>query len=1152
MALNPLQPAPLRSQVLEGQPNSFITQPWAGWFQAAQISITGNVPYAQLASTEINLGSYLIGFKAHELPNAVNRTIYGKAADMLGATDYGVVADGTDQTDAMIAACDYLDSVGYAGFLYIPYGIVYDVSQVISHIPTTMAFWDMSGVNGDYALSAVGHGSTSFKCLRIVSQDTTTNDTMFGVISGHNAALVLNNTGTAGTASASQEKATIAYRTGPTSRFFHSFAKQSGDTAYSESIVTSTTGQGKSVGSTIFKITDQGRAQFGGGSIANYNFSVGQQPFTDLDGVVDYDTTFGVRNTNHDAGSGTPGTATVSIEGRSPGGTTEIFNIKADPGNGYANFFFTGKTDAFHINFSDGALHVPSGSTTFWDSGSTMTVNGDATFSHSVTITRASASDHLKLVRTATSTATVYLATNAGGVGATDTFQVLDNALASILKATRSELTLPGDVTASNASFAGTMTATVNGSTIQAILTRTGTSAGTVKLGANAAGVGSTDTFNVLDSSNASIFQATTTGATFPGYVVTTTQPPGDNSTKAATTAFVTAAILAAGGTNPMTTLGDTIYGGSAGAETRLAGNTTATMYVLTQTGTGSASAAPVWTVTNGTGDIARTTSPTFTTPTLGAATATSINGNAITAGTGTLTLSTFTLTVAGTASVSGTNTGDQTSVSGNAGSASTIAIVDDTATNATMYPTWVTTTTGNLPVYVSSTKMTFNPSTGTLTSTGVVAAGAVTTTTLGGTAQITTGSSNGAIEWRSTNTSNGASALAQFRALNDSTLVTQVASSSSGRTGTKFGITLANYGELTVSGAAANGLILGCSSVDVPIIFGVNTSEVARFTGGTLSTAAFDVKYTTDSTTSTTGSLITAGGLGVAKAVNIGTTLTVTGHCTFEGVTSTGATGTGKLVFDGTPTLVTPVLGVATATTINKVTLTAPASGSTLTIADGKTFTCSNTITLSGTDSSGLATSGAFTTTFKATASATYVMPDASGAQLASTLYAGIASTTISNAGPSTIFTTGSAGSSLTVPTAFMSKPGATIVVEAEGTISTGSATPTIAMALKLGSTTLVSMSAVSLSTSISSKPFKLRATWTARVPGASATGAAHIEYLANTTGTTVNGSGADDTSATPATNSNQTLDLTVTTAAGTGTTSVVLTQQRVYLTGV
>lgn len=46
---------------------------------------------------------------------------------------------------------------------------------------------------------------------------------------------------------------------------------------------------------------------------------------------------------------------------------------------------------------------------------------------------------------------------------------------------------------------------------------------------------------------------------------------------------------------SPMTTLGDTIYGGTVGAATRLAGNITATKQYLSQTGTGSVSAAPAW-----------------------------------------------------------------------------------------------------------------------------------------------------------------------------------------------------------------------------------------------------------------------------------------------------------------------------------------------------------------------------------------------------------------------------------------------------------------------------------------------------------------------------------------------------------------------------
>ena len=46
---------------------------------------------------------------------------------------------------------------------------------------------------------------------------------------------------------------------------------------------------------------------------------------------------------------------------------------------------------------------------------------------------------------------------------------------------------------------------------------------------------------------------------------------------------------------NPMTTLGDSMYAGAGGAAMRLSGNTTTTRKFLTQTGTGSVSAAPAW-----------------------------------------------------------------------------------------------------------------------------------------------------------------------------------------------------------------------------------------------------------------------------------------------------------------------------------------------------------------------------------------------------------------------------------------------------------------------------------------------------------------------------------------------------------------------------
>lgn len=107
-------------------------------------------------------------------------------------------------------------------------------------------------------------------------------------------------------------------------------------------------------------------------------------------------------------------------------------------------------------------------------------------------------------------------------------------------------------------------------------------------------------------------------------------------------------------------------------------------------------------------GTVATATSTPAITLVLGAITPTSV------AATGTVTGS----------NLSGTNTGDQTSVSGNSGSTTTTAITDDTTTNGTEYITWVAAASGNQAQKVSSTKLTFNPSTGTLSATAFSGAG--------------------------------------------------------------------------------------------------------------------------------------------------------------------------------------------------------------------------------------------------------------------------------------------------------------------------------------------------------------------------------------------------------------------------------------------
>jgi hypothetical protein len=51
------------------------------------------------------------------------------------------------------------------------------------------------------------------------------------------------------------------------------------------------------------------------------------------------------------------------------------------------------------------------------------------------------------------------------------------------------------------------------------------------------------------------------------------------------------------------------------------------------------------------------------------------------------------------------------------------VGVTDNTSTNAVYYPTFVSTTTGNLPITVSSTKLKYNPSTGALTANQLIIA---------------------------------------------------------------------------------------------------------------------------------------------------------------------------------------------------------------------------------------------------------------------------------------------------------------------------------------------------------------------------------------------------------------------------------------------
>ncbi len=135
-------------------------------------------------------------------------------------------------------------------------------------------------------------------------------------------------------------------------------------------------------------------------------------------------------------------------------------------------------------------------------------------------------------------------------------------------------------------------------------------------------------------------------------------------------------------------------------------------------------------------------------------------------------------------------------------------------------------------------------------------------------------------------------------------------------------------------SGATAIEYVVGTDLIESYVVTG--TTGVLAVTGP--STASLRTL------TGTSNEITVLNGTGVSGDP----TFSLPTALTFTGKTITGGTFSSPTLT--TPTLTTPVLGVATATTINKVTITAPAAGSTLTIQNGFTLTVSGTATISTT----------------------------------------------------------------------------------------------------------------------------------------------------------------------------------------------------------
>lgn len=172
--------------------------------------------------------------------------------------------------------------------------------------------------------------------------------------------------------------------------------------------------------------------------------------------------------------------------------------------------------------------------------------------------------------------------------------------------------------------------------------------------------------------------------------------------------------------------------------------------------------------------------------------------------------------------------------------------------------------------------------------------------------------------------------------------------------TGTWPALTIANsVGSYTFSTGLTNtsGTITINASQSISTLSNLTGNGFVKTSGGTgaLSIDATTYLSTTGSGSSLTGLLwsqigstpTTAAGYGIANGAAIDT------------LGGKSLSGTGALVCVTSPTLVTPALGAATATSLNGLTITS--STGVLTITNGKTSTFSNTLTIAGTDGSTL-----------------------------------------------------------------------------------------------------------------------------------------------------------------------------------------------------
>ncbi len=375
-------------------------------------------------------------------------------------------------------------------------------------------------------------------------------------------------------------------------------------------------------------------------------------------------------------------------------------------------------------------------------------------------------------------------------------------------------------------------------------------------------------------------------------------------------------------------------------------------------------------TTSTGTGNVVLSNSPILVTPVIGAATGTSLSVT----GSLTSTIATGTAPLVVTSTTPVTNL----SIGGNAATATNATntgITEDVATATAVYPTWVTANTGNLPQKVSSTKISFVPSTGILTATGFAGNGegltGITSATNANLTGMVTSTGNATTVVTNANLTGDVTSSGNATAIAPGVIINADVNASAAIDGTKIN---PNFGAQTLTlgigtGATAGTIVLNdaatgtsltatlqapatvtatSKTITLPDATGtvaltsdITSGTATNFSGSLSGDVTGTQSATAISATTVTGKLLTgyASGAGTVAATdnilqaiqklngNNATNANLTGPITSSGNTTSVAsqTGTGStFVMNTSPTLVTPVLGVATATSVNSTSIPA------------------------------------------------------------------------------------------------------------------------------------------------------------------------------------------------------------------------------------